>query len=112
MADFQSIPVSFEELPCQKIVTLVDQDFSIELDWNSVGEFCTLSISDLFGNLLFAGKLVYGGNAFPFDIEGIPFEAALVPIDLADLYSNSFGSAITKENLGISVQLYLGKRFE
>lgn len=109
---FTSIPLSFDELPVQKTITLNGQDYILEAEWNDVGEFCVLTFRNLSYEVLFITKIVYGNSVMPFEIGGLPFEVVLIPANLDDLYSDSITERITPSNLGTSVELFVGKRNE
>ena len=83
--EYEYIPITHDELPCEKIFTLDGTDYALEFRFNDVADFYTLSVSDEDGDLLFTTKLTYLTEAIDAVIEGIDMTRNIVPAQFADI---------------------------
>jgi len=106
--EFDYLPFTFDELPVKKQFELAGLFYSIQIQYNEIGEFFTFYIYDDEDNILLANKLVYGHDVLSAAVvDGLP-DVKIVPFSLTDAVSDvKTPIDITPDNFGSEVKLYL-----
>lgn len=74
------LPFTKDELPARKIYTISGKDYGIYIDYNSVGDFYTVEISDTDGNILLTNKLTSLSVINDAIIAGLDITQQLAPV--------------------------------
>lgn len=95
--------IDLDELPQSFETSFGDEAFTMQLDYNEIGDFYTVSIWDGQDNLLVSGeKLVYGRRLWRSYAN-----SALPAVDLVPLDESGVANVCNKETFGKTVFLYV-----
>lgn len=81
---FEYIEFKKEEIPVRKKVNIDGILYSLEIQYNEIGDFYTAILFDKNEAPLIASKLVYIGNVFHANTPGVPSKK-LMPLNIQDL---------------------------
>lgn len=96
-------PFSSDEIPAEKIFTIDTVDYSLFVDYNSIGDFYTIQISDSDGNVLLTNKLSTLTAVNDCIINGLTIPNRIIPIN----YERPDDTRQVNESTFTDFQLYL-----
>lgn len=97
------IPIEFNEIPIDKVITLNAVDYLFKFRYNSKHDFITVEIW-MEESILNVAKIVYGNNIFHVKGENIPVIAPLSELDLE--MPNFSNIRVNKDTIGKDVFLF------
>lgn len=105
--DIEYIDVDVSRVPYSFTIKLTDKTFSFTIKYNEIGEFFTIDLLDLNGNVLTFGEVIrYGRQLFNV----VEDERFPIPVIIPLCITDSDISEVTKDNFGNEVKLYLYER--
>lgn len=108
MAEYESLDITFSEIPIRKLFTIGDDEYDFEFLYNSVEDSISCTVRDLDGNILFSSPVVYGQSLNDSIVDGFNPDILIIPFDLDEEYRLSFENIhVGKENFGSTVKLFI-----
>ena len=85
-SSFDYLPVTHDEIPVEKVFVLDGKSYALEFNYNDVGDFYTLLVSDeSTGTLLFTTRLSYFYEAIDAVVTGLSMTRNIFPARPVDL---------------------------
>ena len=105
--DVEYIDIDNAKVPYSFSIKLVDKTFTFTVKYNDIGEFYTIDLYDLNGEVLVFGEVVRYGRALFNVVEDERFP---IPVIIPVCITDDGISEVTKDNFGKAVKLYLFER--
>ena len=87
---FEYLPVTHDEIPVEKVFILDGKSYALEFNYNDVGDFYTLMVSDeSTGTLLFATRFSYLSEAIDAVVTGLSMTRNIIPSLPVDIDADS-----------------------
>ena len=106
-SDVEYIAIDVSRVPYSFSVKLVDRTYTFTVKYNDVGQFFTIDLYDVNGNVLAFGEIVRYGRALFNVVEDERFP---IPVIIPSCITGESISEVTWENFGKDVKLYLHER--
>ncbi|MEG1562538.1 MAG: hypothetical protein RR365_02235 [Bacteroides sp.] len=105
--DIEYISIDVSRVPYSFSIKLTDKTFTFTVKYNETGDFFTIDLLDINGNVLVFGEIVRYGRPLFNVVEDERFP---IPVILPLCITSDEVSAVTKDNFGKDVKLYLRER--
>lgn len=105
--DVEYIDIDVSKVPYSFSIKLTDKTYTFTVKYNEVGKFFTVDLLDLNGDVLVFGEIIRYGRALFNVVEDERFP---LPVIIPVCITGEAISAVTPENFGKEVKLYLYER--